>query len=313
MKHAMVTKAVDSAQVTEEQLEQSSAFARRPLAADEVYVFSMILCDNEIDRDYERFPRQSLEVLGRLFIGKTGIFDHNPKGENQTARIFQTTVECDTHRHTQNNEPYCALRAWAYMVRCAKNADLILEIDAGIKKEVSVGCAVKGAVCSICGADTRNEPCAHIPGQQYNGTLCWHELIEPTDAYEWSFVAIPAQKQAGVTKGYSSENTRPKRAPDGSLTLSKAQADALDMRLSELETLAREGRARLEQLRRDFVRMAAFAMPALDPAAAAETAERLDARQLEAFCKGFSEKAPAFLQLGRGENMQPEDNGVFRI
>ena len=49
------------------------------------------------------------------------------------------------------------------------------------------------------------------------------------------------------------------------------------MRLSELETLAREGRARLEQLRRDFVRMAAFAMPALDPAAAAETAERLDA------------------------------------
>ncbi|HJF55235.1 MAG TPA: hypothetical protein K8W11_03220, partial [Anaerotruncus colihominis] len=172
---------------------------------------------------------------------------------------------------------------------------------------------VKGAVCSICGADTRNEPCAHIPGQQYNGTLCWHELIEPTDAYEWSFVAIPAQKQAGVTKGYSSENTRPKRAPDGSLTLSKAQADALDMRLSELETLAREGRARLEQLRRDFVRMAAFAMPALDPAAAAETAERLDARQLEAFCKGFSEKAPAFLQLGRGENMQPEDNGVFRI
>ncbi|WP_347153231.1 hypothetical protein, partial [Parabacteroides distasonis] len=106
MKHAMVTKTVDNAQVTEEQLEQISAFARRPLAADEVYVFSMILCDNEIDRDYERFPRQSLEVLGRLFIGKTGIFDHNPKGENQTARIFQTTVECDTHRHTQNNEPY---------------------------------------------------------------------------------------------------------------------------------------------------------------------------------------------------------------
>ena len=69
MKHAMVTKTVDNAQVTEEQLEQISAFARRPLAADEVYVFSMILCDNEIDRDYERFPRQSLEVLGRLFIG----------------------------------------------------------------------------------------------------------------------------------------------------------------------------------------------------------------------------------------------------
>lgn len=33
MKHAMVTKTVDNAQVTEEQLEQISAFARRPLAA----------------------------------------------------------------------------------------------------------------------------------------------------------------------------------------------------------------------------------------------------------------------------------------
>ncbi|WP_303899221.1 hypothetical protein [Anaerotruncus colihominis] len=313
MKHAMVTKSLDTTQVTEEQLEQISAFARRPLAADEVYVFSMILCDNEIDRDYERFSQPSLKVLGDLFVGKTGLFDHNPKGENQTARIFKTAVEYDAHRRTQNNEPYCALRAWAYMVRCAKNADLILEIDAGIKKEVSVGCAVKGAVCSICGADARTEPCAHIPGQQYNSALCWRELVEPTDAYEWSFVAIPAQKQAGVTKGYFTDSTQPKRASDGSLMLTKAQADALDLRLCELETLAREGRARLEQLRRDFVRMAAFAMPALDPAAAAETAERLDARQLEAFCKGFSEKAPAFLQLGRGENAKPEDNGAFRI
>lgn len=313
MKHAMVTKAVDSAQVTEEQLEQISAFARRPLAADEVYVFSMILCDNEIDRDYERFPQPSLKKLGDLFVGKTGLFDHNPKGENQTARIFKTDVEFDAQRRTQNNEPYCALRAWAYMVRCAKNADLILEIDAGIKKEVSVGCAVRGAVCSICGADTRTEPCAHIPGQQYNGTICWHELIEPTDAYEWSFVAIPAQKQAGVTKGYVTESMQAKRAPDGSLTLSKAQADALDLRLCELEALAQEGRVRLDGLRRDFVRMAAFAMPTLDPAAAAETAERLDARQLEAFCKGFSEKAPAFLQLGRRKNTEPEDNGAFRI
>ena len=125
--------------------------------------FSMILCDNEIDRDYERFPRQSLEVLGRLFIGKTGIFDHNPKGENQTARIFQTTVECDTHRHTQNNEPYCALRAWAYMVRCAKNADLILEIDAGIKKEVSVAALSRARSVPSAGPIPETNRCAHIP------------------------------------------------------------------------------------------------------------------------------------------------------
>lgn len=48
----------------------------------------MRLCDNEIDRDGERFSLEALEQLKALFVGKTGIFDHDPKGENQTARIY---------------------------------------------------------------------------------------------------------------------------------------------------------------------------------------------------------------------------------
>ena len=43
---------------------------------EEVYTFSVRLCDNEIDRDGERFDEQTLRELAALFIGKSGIFDH---------------------------------------------------------------------------------------------------------------------------------------------------------------------------------------------------------------------------------------------
>ena len=186
---------------TPAQLEQIGDYARRQLKPEEVYVFSLVLCDNLVDREYERFPRESLEKLAGLFLGRTGIFDHNPTGEGQTARIFATALEEDPAREAPAGEPYCALRAWAYMVRCPRNADLILEIEAGIKKEVSVGCAVARSVCSVCGADARQAPCAHQKGRTYSGQLCWQDLVEPLDAYEWSFVAVPAQRGAGVTKG----------------------------------------------------------------------------------------------------------------
>ena len=56
--------------VTEEQLEQINRFARRELKAEEVYSFSVRLCDNEVDRDGERFPRRTLEELAELFVGQ---------------------------------------------------------------------------------------------------------------------------------------------------------------------------------------------------------------------------------------------------
>ena len=56
-------------------------FTRRELGEEEVYCFSAILCDNEIDRDQEKFSRQALEKLAELFIGKTGIFNHDRRAK----------------------------------------------------------------------------------------------------------------------------------------------------------------------------------------------------------------------------------------
>lgn len=316
MKQAMILKSADG-EASAGQLEAINRFSRRELGADEVYVFSLLLCDNAVDRDGERFSSGALQKLAALFIGRTGIFNHDPKGQNQTARIFQTAVEVDEGRMVENGEPYQALRAWAYMVRCPKNQDLILEIDAGIKKEVSVGCAVGKVSCSVCGADLRGQPCTHRPGEVYNGVQCWRELDDPTDAYEWSFVAVPAQRNAGVTKQFSATE------PDGlrkalesgrEVLLDPAQAAALAEQLRSLESLAVDGRARLDRLRRKMVSLAAFALPSVPAGTIGEVAKGMDAEQLEAFCRGLSKMqgTPPSLQLA-GESEPASDYQAFRI
>lgn len=60
-------------------LEQLNRFTRRKHTAQEVYMFDVILCDNEVDRDGECFTKQALETLCRRFEGVTGIFDHDPR------------------------------------------------------------------------------------------------------------------------------------------------------------------------------------------------------------------------------------------
>jgi len=79
------------------------------------------------------------------------------------------------------------------------------EIDGGIKKEVSVSCSAEKCICSICGTDRRIKSCVHIKNKKYGSKLCFNMLENITDAYEWSFVAVPAQVNAGVTKKYNGD------------------------------------------------------------------------------------------------------------
>ena len=170
----------------ERELEAVNRFAKTVLTEEQVYIFSVRLCDNEVDRDLERFAAEALETLGELFVGKSGIFDHQWSARGQTARIYRTEMVREPSRVTVAGDPYCWLKGWAYLLRTEKNADLIAEIEGGIKKEVSVGCSVARRVCSICGAEAGT--CTHEKGRTYGEQLCFTELREPTDAYEWSFV-----------------------------------------------------------------------------------------------------------------------------
>lgn len=220
-----------------EELAYINQYAKTPLEADQVYAFAVRLCDNEVDRDYERFETVGLERLGELFLGKSGIFDHQWSAKGQTARIYRTEVVAEPGRVTAAGDGYCYLKGWAYLLRTQGNAELITEIEGGIKKEVSVGCSVAESVCSVCGAPAGT--CHHVKGEVYDGRLCFMELRQPTDAYEWSFVAVPAQRDAGVLKKYGPRD-RDQMALEKEAALGRRYLKSLRREVARLAMLADE-------------------------------------------------------------------------
>ena len=165
----MIEKAahLEPQEVTEAELRAINKLALVPLTADQVFTFKAVLCDNELDRSYERFNLKALQDLKKLFLGKTVIKDHKRSADNQVARIYATEL-VQTDKAAKGGELYTQLVARCYMVRTASNADLIAEIQGGIKKEGSVGCAVTGAICSVCGTDNTKSYCPHWPGRSYS-------------------------------------------------------------------------------------------------------------------------------------------------
>lgn len=194
-KAAAATKAV----LSDADMALISAQALRELAPEEVFTFKVNACNDLVDRDCERFTQATLVVLAKLFVGKTVIFDHMWSASKQTARIYQTAVKQDDNCYV--------LTAECYMLRNESTKDIIAAIEGGILREVSVGCAIGKAVCSICGEEYGT--CQHLKGATYDGKLCVCELHDPVDAYELSFVAVPAQPNAGVTKEINNTDWTP--------------------------------------------------------------------------------------------------------
>ena len=180
----------------------------KELSPEDVYCYNVNLCDNDVDRDLDRFPDASLRTLAEMFVGKPGITDHRWSAEKQHSRIYRAEVVSGDGQ-TILGEPLKQLRASAYMLRNEQNQPLIDAIEGGIVKEVSVGFRIKKCVCSLCGEPLHYdwrfgvEKCAndHIKGESYDNGTCVGNMVEPTEAYEFSFVAVPSQRKAGVTKG----------------------------------------------------------------------------------------------------------------
>lgn len=206
----MIEKAasLSTQDVTDEELKAINKYALAPLKAEDVFTFKAVLCDNEVDRQYERFNLKALQEMQKLFLGKTVIKDHFASADNQVARIYATELEQGT-KTTASGELYTKLVAKCYMVKTASNADLIIEIKGGIKKEGSVGFRASSAICSICGTDNAKNYCHHWKGRSYEKEggkqVCTFTLAGVSDAYEFSLVAVPAQKVAGACKNYTGE------------------------------------------------------------------------------------------------------------
>ncbi len=195
------------------------------------------------------------------------------RSKDQSARIYSAEVMTDDTRKTADGEVYTYIKAKAYMVRTESNKDLIAEIDAGIKKETSVGCCVRDISCSICGKNIKTQGCEHQKGKSYGGSLCCYLLSEPTDAYEWSFVAVPAQKNAGVIKSFD---------PNG-----------------EREKLAEMAMEFKEELKTDIIRFASSVIPEMKGSSLEEICDVLSLKSLRDMRDAFRENARKNLPVVR--------------
>lgn len=281
-----IVKATKDAQtmgVSPEELAAVNALTRRELGEEEVYLFSVRLCDNEVDRDGERFSTQTLEELAPMFVGKSGIFDHQWSARGQTARIYKCELVREPARLTQAGDAYCWLKGYVYMLRSEANQPLIDEIDAGIKKEVSVGCSVERKVCSICGEDVSRTSCAHRKGERYDGQLCYVSLEGASDAYEFSFVAVPAQPAAGVVKGMEPACANLKE-------LARRHPEC-EKQLDALEQEAALGRNYLLGLKDEVVRLGLLAGLGLEAKQLRDMANALCAEQLEQLKAAYGRQA----------------------
>lgn len=215
----MIQKAasLSTQEVTEAELKAINKYTLEPLKAEDVYTFKAVLCDNEVDRAFDQFTGKALQDMQKLFLGKTVIKDHYRSTDGQVARIYATELVQGT-KTLASGEIYTQLVAHCYMVRTDSNTDLIAEIKGGIKKEGSVSFAPSSAICSICGTDNAKSYCRHWPGKDYDKdggkATCIFKLAGVRDAYEFSLVAVPCQRAAGVSKSYTGETAYEKDQPE---------------------------------------------------------------------------------------------------
>ncbi len=309
----------------EKELELINSHTTVPLTEEQVFCFTVTLCDNDIDRDSDRFTEKALEELSALFVGKTGISDHSMRSRDQMARIFHTYLSKDSTKKNALGEPYVALKARAYMLRTDVNSSLISEIEGGIKKEVSISCSMSESTCSICGADMKSHACKHIKGRSYNGKKCHAVLSHPTDAYEWSFVAVPAQPNAGVTKSFIpkeenklSEPIEIIKALSPGCYLSDDEVQSLKSYISKLEKKAEEADSYKNHLTKEIERLALIALPKVNIKGFIGACESMNAEELRQLRQGLDaqvrEKIPYGPQLKSAEAKDHKQNNTsFKI
>lgn len=201
---------VSPLEITDADLRKINKYTLSPVTADDVFIFKATIADNEQDdRNSMPFDLKALQDLKKLYPGKTMLKDHRRQADNQIARIFDTELIQDGNKQTELGELHTELVAKIYMIKTDSNKDLIAEIIGGIKKEVSTSTVPEKMVCNICGTDNMKDYCRHYPGWDYDVTdangktskkRCKMLLHGAKEAYELSFVAVPAQPRAGTHK-----------------------------------------------------------------------------------------------------------------
>lgn len=236
---------VSPLEITDADLKKINKYTLNPVSADDVFIFKATIADNEQDdRNFMPFNLKALQDLLKLYPGKTMLKDHSRRADNQIARVYDTELVQNANKQTELGELYTELIAKIYMIKTESNKDLIAEIVGGIKKEVSTSTVPHKMVCSICGVDNMTKYCRHYPGREYDVAdesghaskrRCKMLLHGAKEAYELSFVAVPAQPRAGTHKSIGF--TKPiAETPDNTPKTNETDDRLLSLRLKSAES-----------------------------------------------------------------------------
>lgn len=176
------------------------------LRADQVYARSMYLCSNQLcETDGCRFTRQALGQIATRIVGQSVLYGHN-RATLPLARFFRAEVV--ERGRDGDSRPLYFVRAWFYWLREVGGAkDLLLNIDGGVYREVSLAWKYQHWRCSICGVE--NGRCEHRPGRRYDERLCHRVIDEIGDVLEGSLVYKGADRDALLS------GMRDAREPEG--------------------------------------------------------------------------------------------------
>lgn len=173
------------------------------LSEDDVYIFSIRLCDSKVDSHNECFTADALFDLKMLYLGKTGIIETADGSKNVKARIISCEIERDGFDYI--------LTARAFIPKTKQTQSIINYIEDNSDIGVSVGAAVGDCVCSICNNAMASPLCNHHKGDHYcidnTFELCYGKIVSATDAYEFN-IKLPKPKK------YKAKVRRVKRKKD---------------------------------------------------------------------------------------------------
>ncbi|MDR7856090.1 hypothetical protein [Tissierella sp.] len=161
---------------TDEQLAKINKLAKRPLTADEVFVFSgKSAGDMLIPNRYTRISKELLQVMVEdAQKGVSFMYNHNWNSWQGLQGVPYGKVFDGELKPSLVNDETIELHLSKFIVRDDEVVDgmsansLIKKIESGVLSDTSISFSTDTMVCSICGMNYYGGECSHWRGRTYD-------------------------------------------------------------------------------------------------------------------------------------------------
>ncbi len=214
---------------TQEELELiNSRFAKTPLSADDVYVWTSAVSNTLVDSyGTAQHPETLDDYLNDIKQGVARMVGHEVRGKIPIGRTFDGYIE--QYEPLANGHPHEVLFAKSYMLRGQRLADdlttddIIAGIEAGTVFAESIGWADRpGAIassyeCSICGTPYERfgwwltPRCKHVAGRWYDSE--GNELPEGEGRFNHLWIRNAQLVEISLVYAGAAQDAKVQRSP----------------------------------------------------------------------------------------------------